>query len=68
MYDTGHPAYQKLQDIGKDITTKVKPKTVVVYTAYWQAEGDYKIQVNAKENADLIYEKAGFKQLYQIRI
>ena len=56
MYDNSHPVYPKLQEIGKCITTKVKPKAVVVFSAHWQAEEDNKIQVNAKENADLIYE------------
>ena len=56
MYDISHPAYKKLQEIGKDITTNIKPKAVVVFSAHWQAEGNDKIQVNIKENADLIYE------------
>lgn len=56
MYDRDHPVYRKLQDIGKIITKKVKPKAVVVFSAHWQAEGENKIQVNTKENADLIYE------------
>ena len=55
MYASDHPAYKKLQEIGKEITTKVKPKAVVVFSAHWQAEKD-KIQVNINENADLIYE------------
>ncbi len=56
MYDVHHPVYQRLQDIGKIITTKVKPKAVLVFSAHWQADGKNKIQVNTKENADLIYE------------
>lgn len=55
MYDQEHPVYSKLQAIGKDIT-RVKPKAVVVFSAHWQADGNNKIQVNTKENADLIYE------------
>ena len=56
MYDVNHAVYRRLQGIGEDITTKVKPKAVVVFSAHWQADGNNKIQVNTKENADLIYE------------
>ena len=38
MFDYDHPAYRKLQEIGKEITTKVKPKAVVVFSAHRQAE------------------------------
>ncbi|KAF6219557.1 hypothetical protein HO133_004026 [Letharia lupina] len=64
MYDLNHPVYKKLQGIGKDITTKVKPKAVVVFSAHWQSEGSNKIQVNTKENADLIYDFCGFPGHY----
>lgn len=56
MYNCDHPAYAELQGIGRYITTRVKPQAVVVFSAHWQAEGSNKIQVNTKENADLIYE------------
>ena len=56
MYDTDHPVYSKLQKIGKEITTEVKPKAVVVFSAHWQASSHNKIQVNTKEMNDLIYE------------
>ena len=55
MYEVDHPAYKKLQDIGQEITTKVKPKAVVVFSAHWQA-GTNTIEVNTKEKTDLIYE------------
>lgn len=63
MYDQEHPVYSKLQAIGKDIT-RVKPKAVVVFSAHWQADGNNKIQVNTKENADLIYDFYGFPGYY----
>lgn len=63
MYDTGHPAYKKLQEIGREITTKVKPKAVVVFSAHWQAEGG-KIEVNTAETTDLIYDFYGFPGHY----
>ncbi len=55
MYEVDHPAYKKFQEIGTEITTKVKPKAVVVFSAHWQGGKD-KIQVNTAEKTDLIYE------------
>ncbi|MCJ1453067.1 hypothetical protein MMC28_003412 [Mycoblastus sanguinarius] len=56
MYEVDHPAYKKLQQIGKEITTKVKPKAVVVFSAHWQAEEKNTIEINTKEINPLIYE------------
>lgn len=47
--------YPVLQNIGKEITQKVKPKAVVVFSAHWQAKPDLIHVNNAIEN-DLIYE------------
>jgi aromatic ring-opening dioxygenase catalytic subunit (LigB family) len=47
--------YPVLQAIGKEITQKVKPKAVVVFSAHWQAEPD-EIHLNNAEDTDLIYE------------
>ncbi|KAF9887958.1 hypothetical protein FE257_009480 [Aspergillus nanangensis] len=55
MYDHDHPAYHKLGQIGREITTKVKPRAVVVFSAHWQAGRDT-IQVNNAEITDLIYD------------
>lgn len=55
MYETRHSAYSVLQKIGKEITHKVKPKAVVVFSAHWEAGRD-SIEVNTAENTDLIYE------------
>ncbi|KAE8358984.1 aromatic ring-opening dioxygenase LigB subunit [Aspergillus caelatus] len=63
MYQTDHPAYKKLGQIGKEITTKVKPKAVVVFSAHWQAGRDT-IQVNTAEITDLIYDFYGFPSHY----
>ncbi|KAB8069410.1 aromatic ring-opening dioxygenase LigB subunit [Aspergillus leporis] len=63
MYETDHPAYKKLGQIGKEITTKVKPRAVVVFSAHWQAGRD-SIQVNTAENTDLIYDFYGFPSHY----
>ena len=55
MYETSHPAYGVLAKIGREITTKVKPKAVVVFSAHWQGGKDT-IFVNTEEITDLIYE------------
>lgn len=55
QYDTRHPAYPVLQQIGQEITQKVKPKAVVVFSAHWSGGKD-EIYVNKDEKADLIYE------------
>jgi len=63
MEDTTHPAYAKLASIGHEITTKVKPKAVVVFCAHWQA-GPNKIEINVAEHTDLIYDFYGFPPHY----
>ncbi|PLN86136.1 aromatic ring-opening dioxygenase LigB subunit [Aspergillus taichungensis] len=63
MYDQEHPAYAKLAAIGREITTKVKPRAVVVFSAHWQAGRDT-IQVNTAEKTDLIYDFYGFPSHY----
>jgi 4,5-DOPA dioxygenase extradiol len=55
MYDTAHPVYPRLQKIGHEITTVVKPKAVVVFSAHWQG-GKERVEVNTAEKTDLIYE------------
>ncbi|KAI6985798.1 aromatic ring-opening dioxygenase LigB subunit [Hortaea werneckii] len=37
MEETSHPAYAQLQEIGREITQKVKPKAIIVISAHWQA-------------------------------
>ncbi|QIX00701.1 hypothetical protein AMS68_006218 [Peltaster fructicola] len=62
--DTEHPAYAKLQEIGQEITTKVKPKAVIVFSAHWQGEPGT-IEINAATTQDLIYDFYGFpRHLY----
>ncbi|KAI1648982.1 putative aromatic ring-opening dioxygenase LigB subunit [Daldinia loculata] len=61
--NTAHPAYAKLVEVGQEITTKVKPKAVVVFSAHWQA-GPNKIQINVAKKTDLIYDFYGFPSHY----
>lgn len=58
MYNKEHAVYPVLQNIGKEITQKVRPKAVVVFSAHWQAKPDL-IQVNNVVENDLIYEFVG---------
>jgi aromatic ring-opening dioxygenase catalytic subunit (LigB family) len=63
MENTTHPAYLKLAETGLEITVKVKPKAVVVFSAHWQ-DGPSRVSVNAVENTDLIYDFYGFPSHY----
>jgi hypothetical protein len=58
-----HPAYAKLALVGQEITTKVKPKAVVVFSAHWQGSPT-KILINSAEKTDLIYDFYGFPPHY----
>lgn len=58
-----HPAYHQLAAVGRDITTKVRPKAVVVFSAHWQEHPD-KISVNTAEHTDLIYDFYNFPAHY----
>ncbi|KAK3336841.1 Extradiol ring-cleavage dioxygenase, class III enzyme, subunit B [Cercophora scortea] len=67
QYNTKHPAYAVLQSIGKEITQKVKPKAVVVFSAHWQATSN-EIHLNNAEDTDLIYDFYGFPaKFYQAK-
>ena len=63
MEDTDHPAYAKLGAVGREITKRVKPKAVVVFSAHWQSGPD-KIKINVAEQTDLIYDFYGFPPHY----
>jgi hypothetical protein len=54
-YNTKHPVYPFLQQIGREITQKVKPKAVVVFSAHWMGE-ERAIHVNNAVDTPLIYE------------
>ncbi|KAI9737960.1 MAG: hypothetical protein M1834_009330 [Cirrosporium novae-zelandiae] len=74
MYETDHPAYSKLGEIGREITTKVKPNAIVVVSAHWQAGGSMglggsgqgaRVQVNVGDGKEgLIYDFYGFPKHY----
>ncbi|TVY67365.1 4,5-DOPA dioxygenase extradiol [Lachnellula suecica] len=59
----GHPAYAQLVKIGQEITMKVNPKAVVIFSAHWQASPD-KIRINVAEHTDIIYDFYGFPPHY----
>ncbi|KAM7221054.1 Extradiol ring-cleavage dioxygenase, class III enzyme, subunit B [Rhypophila decipiens] len=63
QYETKHPVYPILQAIGKEITQKVKPKAVVVFSAHWQSTPS-EIHLNNAEKTDLIYDFYNFPPEY----
>lgn len=71
--NTAHPAFARLAAVGKEITTVVKPKAVVVFSAHWQSSsngssassgpggsGGSGVEVNVAEDAGIIYDFYGF--------
>ncbi|KAJ4353768.1 uncharacterized protein N0V89_005498 [Didymosphaeria variabile] len=63
MENTQHPAYAQLTSVGHEITTLVKPKAIVVFSAHWQASSDT-IAINAAANTNIIYDFHGFPKHY----
>ncbi|USW47601.1 Putative extradiol ring-cleavage dioxygenase, class III enzyme, subunit B [Septoria linicola] len=63
MEETQHKAYGKLQEIGQEVTQKVRPKAVVVFSAHWEGYRDT-IEVNTAETMPLIYDFSGFPPHY----
>lgn len=63
MENTKHPAYAQLVAVGREITTKVKPKAIVVFSAHWQ-DSPNKVMINTAEQTDIIYDFYGFPQHY----
>ncbi|KAI0403513.1 putative aromatic ring-opening dioxygenase LigB subunit [Xylaria palmicola] len=61
--DTKHPGYTQLAAVGREITTQVRPKAIVVFSAHWQ-DGPAKISINVAEDMDLIYDFRGFPAHY----
>ncbi|KAK5089556.1 hypothetical protein LTR24_006111 [Lithohypha guttulata] len=64
MYEKDHPVFPKLEEIGREITQKVKPSAIVVFSAHWQAERPNTIEVNVSENEPLLYDFYGFPKHY----
>lgn len=64
MEQTSHPAYAQLQSIGMEITTRVKPKAVVVLSAHWQGYPADTIEINTATSQGLIYDFYGFPAHY----
>jgi aromatic ring-opening dioxygenase catalytic subunit (LigB family) len=64
MFETEHPAFAQLQKIGREITQKVQPKAVLVFSAHWQGVGESRIEVNTAESTNLIYDFYGFPDHY----
>lgn len=54
-----HPAFAKLAAVGQEVTTQVKPKAIVIFSAHWQG-GPNKIKINVAEKTDIMYDYKGF--------
>lgn len=63
MENREHPAFKKLGETGREITTKVKPKAVVVISAHWQ-DGPSRVSINYAEETDIIYDFYNFPPHY----
>lgn len=66
MYDTTHPVYSRLESIGREITQRVKPSAIVVFSAHWQADRPHIIEVNTSEHEPLLYDFYGFPNHYYL--
>ena len=64
MYETEHPVFPQFQNMGREITTKVKPDAIVVFSAHWQAQRPNTIEVNTSEDEPLLYDYYGFPRHY----
>ena len=64
MYERDHPVWPRLEAMGREITTQVKPKAIVVFSAHWQAEKPNTIEVNVGEDEPLLYDYYGFPKHY----
>ncbi|KAI1331902.1 Extradiol aromatic ring-opening dioxygenase [Xylariaceae sp. FL0255] len=67
MENTAHTAFVKLGEVGREITTQVKPKAVVVFSAHWQNHDDPSgncIKINVAEHTNQIYDFYGFPPHY----
>ncbi|KAL9624689.1 MAG: hypothetical protein Q9160_001043 [Pyrenula sp. 1 TL-2023] len=64
MYNKTHPAYTQLISIGREITTQVRPRAVVVFSAHWQSPSPSSILVNTSESVPLIYDFYNFPAHY----
>lgn len=63
MESPEHPAYKALQSIGREITTKVRPRAVVVFSAHF-ADQPSTIEVNTASSMPLLYDYYGFPPRY----
>ncbi|KAK5944924.1 hypothetical protein PMZ80_002126 [Knufia obscura] len=64
MFESDHKVFPKLQEIGREITEKVKPSAIVVFSAHWQAQRSNTIEVNVSEQEPLLYDFYGFPKHY----
>lgn len=67
MENREHPAFKKLGETGREITSQVQPKAVVVISAHWQDDGgapNNRVSINYAADTDIIYDFYGFPPHY----
>ncbi|KFZ09831.1 hypothetical protein V502_08441 [Pseudogymnoascus sp. VKM F-4520 (FW-2644)] len=62
-YDTAHPAYARLTALGREITTTVKFKAILVLSAHWEGTATT-LSINTAPSTPLIYDFGGFPSHY----
>ncbi|KFY69855.1 hypothetical protein V498_10409, partial [Pseudogymnoascus sp. VKM F-4517 (FW-2822)] len=63
MYDTSHPAYTRLTTLGREITSTIKPKAILVLSAHWEGTATT-LSINTAPSTPLIYDFGGFPSHY----
>ena len=61
--NTDHLVFYKLGEIGREITDRVKPKAIVVFSGHWQHEPS-RVAINVAQKGELIYDFYGFPSHY----
>lgn len=61
--NTEHPVNAQLNSVGREITSTMKPKAILLFSAHWQVHKD-KIAINTAGNPGLIYDFYNFPKHY----
>src|SRR5690349_14044248 len=59
LYQPTHPASTRLSALGHEITTTVRPRAILVFSAHWQSHPST-LAVNTAPSTPLIYDFSGF--------
>lgn len=69
LFDTKHPSYKALGEVGLEINNLApKYRGIVVVSAHWESNGPQVLEINAAEDAGIIYDFRGFpKEYYEFK-